>query len=331
MKLVTFSGQNDEGRLGACIADGGAVLDLKLAARVLGREARRSLESMQALIEGGEKELERVRALVEAAPDEAIRDLAGVRLLAPLPRPPQMRDFICFEQHLKQAGEAAIQMRAAASDDPEATAAALREAGWLGVPDVWYEQPLYYKCNRFSVCGPEVTVTWPAYSTVMDFELELACVIGKQGRDIARADAPAHIFGYTIFNDLSARDAQMREMRGPLGPAKGKDFDNANVLGPCIVTADEIADPYNLTMIARIDGEQWCKANSGSIHWKFDDMIAHVSQAETLHPGEVLGSGTVGGGCGLEHQRFLEDGAVVELEIEGIGVLRNRVIRGGSD
>jgi 2-keto-4-pentenoate hydratase/2-oxohepta-3-ene-1,7-dioic acid hydratase in catechol pathway len=160
----------------------------------------------------------------------------------------------------------------------------------------------------------------------MDYELEIAAVIGRKGRDIAQSDANNYIFGYTIFNDFSARDAQAREMSGPLGPAKGKDFDGANILGPCIVTPDEIGDLYNLTMIARVNGEEWSRGNTGTIHWRFDQIIAFLSDSETLYPGEVLGSGTVGNGCGLESLRFLKHGDEVELEIENIGVIRNRVL-----
>ena len=151
-------------------------------------------------------------------------------------------------------------------------------------------------------------------------------MIGTGGVDISAEKAREHIFGFTIFNDVSARDYQTREMQGMLGPCKGKDFDTGNVLGPCIATADEI-DPYDLTMTARVNGEEWSRGNSGTIHHRFEDCIAHVSQSETLHPGEILGSGTVGNGCGLELKRFLSPGDVVELEIEGIGVLRNRIVR----
>jgi 2-keto-4-pentenoate hydratase/2-oxohepta-3-ene-1,7-dioic acid hydratase in catechol pathway len=119
-------------------------------------------------------------------------------------------------------------------------------------------------------------------------------------------------------------------MAGGLGPAKGKDFDGANAFGPCIVTADEVGDPYDLEMIVRVNGEERSRGSSGSMHWRFEDLIAHVSRGETLHPGEILGSGTVGDGCGLEQLRFLEDGDVVEIEIGRIGVLRNRVVRGRS-
>ncbi len=135
------------------------------------------------------------------------------------------------------------------------------------------------------------------------------------------------IFGYTIFNDFSARDAQEIEMTCPFGPAKGKDFDRGSAMGPWIVTRDEVPDPAALTMIARVNGEEWSRGNSRTMVHGVEAMIAHVSRDETLHPGEIFGSGTVGGGCGLELDRWLSPGDVVELEVEGIGVLRNRVVR----
>ena len=162
----------------------------------------------------------------------------------------------------------------------------------------------------------------------MDYELELACVIGKEGTDISEDGAAAHVGGYTVMNDWSARDIQMEEMSVGLGPAKGKDF--ATSLGPWLVTPDEF-NPADARMTARINGEVWSDGNIGQIHWSFAQMIAHASMDETLYPGDVLGSGTVGGGCGLELDRWLQSGDVVELEVEGIGVLRNRVTLGGSE
>jgi 2-keto-4-pentenoate hydratase/2-oxohepta-3-ene-1,7-dioic acid hydratase in catechol pathway len=170
-------------------------------------------------------------------------------------------------------------------------------------------------------------VPWPSYTERLDYELEFGCYIAKRGKDIPRSRAREHIFGYTIFNDFSARDEQTREMAGQLGPGKGKDFDNGNAMGPCLVTADEIGDPYRLEMIARVNGEEWGRGNSRDMHWKFEDCIAHASRSETLHPGEFFGSGTVGNGCGLEQLRFLKPGDLVELEVEGIGILRNRVVK----
>ena len=144
---------------------------------------------------------------------------------------------------------------------------------------------------------------------------------------VPRERAREHIAGYTVFNDFSARDAQMREMAGRLGPAKGKDFDTGNAMGPFLVTTDEVPDPYALTMVARVNGEEWSRGRSGEMHHRFEDIIAHVSRDETLHPGEFIGSGTVGNGCGLELDRWIAPGDVVELEVEGLGVLRNRVVK----
>ena len=249
-----------------------------------------------------------------------------VRLLSPVPLPPQVRDGLCFEQHLIQAYSISRKLRAQLEPDPVAALKDFEAKGLFRVPEVWYEQPIYYKGNRFTVIGPDQDVTWPAYCEKLDYELEYGIFIGKGGKDISREDAPGHIFGHTNFNDFSARDAQVVEMAGQLGPAKGKDFDTGNAIGPCIVTADAI-DPYNLTMAVRVNGEERGRGNSGTMHWKFEDLIAHISQSETLYPGEFIGSGTVGGGCGLEIERYLEPNDVVELEVEGIGILRNRVVR----
>lgn len=320
MRLVTFSRDSGSPRLGALL-DGG-VLDLAAASGGTPETA-----SMLALIEAGPQAWDRVRGMVERPAAGAVSRAEAIRLLAPLPRPPQLRDFMCFEKHVIQAFGASFRMKATRAESATERAALIAQADAYRPPPVWYERPLYYKANRFSISGPDDTIRWPAYSRIMDYECELACVIGGGGADIPRDRARAAVFGYTIFNDFSARDAQGLEMPGGLGPAKGKDFDGANAFGPCIVTADEIADPYSLPMIVRVNGEERSRGNSGDMHWKFEDIIAYVSQGETLHPGEILGSGTVGDGCGLEHLRFLEDGDVVELEIPPIGVLRNRVVR----
>ncbi len=161
----------------------------------------------------------------------------------------------------------------------------------------------------------------------MDFELEIACIFDKKGKDISKGNAQDHIFGYTIYNDFSARDVQMLESPGMLGPAKSKDFDDSIILGPVIVTKDELDDPYNLRMQARVNGETWCDSNSNTMHWRFEDMIAHISKSETLYPGEVIGSGTVGFWFGLDHLRFLNNGDIVDLEVEQICVIFNQTLR----
>jgi 2-keto-4-pentenoate hydratase/2-oxohepta-3-ene-1,7-dioic acid hydratase in catechol pathway len=297
MKIVTFQIAGQAPRPGALTA-AGAVVGLQAA-------------SVLEIVEGGQNALDRAAETLKRPPRDAVFPLGAVKLLAPIPHPPQMRDFLCFEKHLVQAFEAVAKLRGTEAR----------------IPTVWYERPIFYHPNRFNVCGTGADVPWPAYSERMDFELEFGCYIGKAGKDIPKERAREHIFGYTIFNDFSARDEQTKDMAGQLGPGKGKDFDNSNVMGPCLVTADELKDPYDLKMAVRVNGELWGRGSSSEMKWRFEDCIAHVSRSETLHPGEFLGSGTVGNGCGLEHMRFLEPGDVVELEVEGIGVLRNRIVK----
>jgi 2-keto-4-pentenoate hydratase/2-oxohepta-3-ene-1,7-dioic acid hydratase in catechol pathway len=325
MRLVTFAAANAQ-RIGALVDNDRRIVDFTAADGAVGPP----FSSMQALIEGGAPALNRAREIVAGAQrsSRGVIDAASVRLLSPLPAPPQIRDFMCFEKHLLQAYGRLRRVRAAAAPDPEKALRELEEQGYLAIPKVWYERPCYYKPNRLNVCGTNQEVVWPAYSKVIDYELEFACVMGSDARNIPKDKARAHIFGYTIFNDLSARDEQTHEMASGLGPGKGKDFDNSNPIGPCIVTADESPDPYALTMIVRVDGEERGRGSSREMHWKYEDCIAFVSRDETIHPGELFCSGTVGNGSGLEIGRYVEPGQVVELEVEKIGVLRNRIVRG---
>jgi len=297
MKLVTFEATPGAHQIGILNGEEIAVLDAA---------TNPAFASMLALIEAGDDGLAAARAAESGATRVALSD---VHLRAPLPLPVQMRDCLTFELHLRQA-RARLQGK---------------EPDEIDLPAVWYEQPIYYKGNRFSVSGPEDEIIWPKGETRLDFELELGAIIGKGGGDIPADKGVEHIFGFLIFNDFSARDHQMKESAGGLGPAKGKDFRTANAMGPCIVTRDEIGDGSGLTMIARVNGEEWARGNSDTMHHSFGRIIEHVSRDEVLQPGEFLGSGTVGGGCGLEIGRFLEPGDVVELEIEGIGILRNRI------
>jgi 2-keto-4-pentenoate hydratase/2-oxohepta-3-ene-1,7-dioic acid hydratase in catechol pathway len=330
MRLVTFTVRAGRPRAGALVDGDRKVIDLQAAhaARYRGRRSA-NLASVLAIAAGGADALDLAQSLVAAGrrPAGAAHARAEVKLLAPIPQPPQMRDFLCFEKHLVQAFQAARKVRAAQAPDPEAALREMEAKGILAIPQVWYERPIFYHPNRLNVVGPEADVLWPAYSSALDFELEFGCFIGTPGKDVPRERARQHIFGYTIFNDVSARDEQTREMPGQLGPGKGKDFDTGNVLGPCLVTADELKDPYRLAMSVRVNGEEWGRGSSGEMRWRFEDCIAHVTRSETIHPGEFFGSGTVGGGSGLEQMRFLEPGDVVELEVEGIGVLRNRFVK----
>jgi 2-keto-4-pentenoate hydratase/2-oxohepta-3-ene-1,7-dioic acid hydratase in catechol pathway len=327
MRLVTYADAAGLQHAGALIDGDQAVLSLQGAQRELHGGTADALHSVLALIEGGDAALDHARALVARAPRAAVLLRSQVRLRAPIQPPPQMRDCSCFELHLRQSFAAARKIRASRTPDPEATLAAMNTRADDRVIETFNRQPIYYKCNRFAVIGTDDDVVWPSYSKSLDFELEFGCYIGRRTKDVKKEQARAHIVGYTIFNDISARDAQALEMPGMLGPAKSKDFDTANVMGPCLVTADEIEDPYQLTMIARVNGVEWGRGSSSTMRWSFEDVIEHISRSETLYPGEFLGSGTVGNGCGLEQLRTLKADDVVELEVEGLGILRTRITR----
>jgi fumarylacetoacetate (FAA) hydrolase len=234
-----------------------------------------------------------------------------VRLLAPIPRPPSVRDFYAFEQHVKTAYDN------------------------MGrpVPPTWYELPVFYFGNPSTIYGPGEEVPMPRTGQ-LDYELEIAAVIGRPCRDVAAEDADYYIAGYTIMNDWSARDLQAREMKVGLGPAKGKDF--ATSLGPALVTVEEFEDKatgdgrYNLAMTVRVNGEERGRGSFADIYYPFGELIAQASRDVTLYPGDVIGSGTVGTGCLLETTAgkgpWLERGDVVELEIERLGILRNTIV-----
>ena len=335
MRLVTFvlrnSDEPGDQRVGALVG-GDRVVDLRAAAARHGAGDASAFASMIDLMEAGGPALDSVRDLAnrEEAEAEHLLTPDRYRLLAPVPRPVQMRDFLCFEKHLRQAREVRYRRLAAATADPDAAFEEYRASGVMDPPQIWFDQPIYYTGNSMAVVGTETDIVWPHFAKKMDYELEFGVFIGKRGRDISRSNARDHIFGYTVFNDISARDTQIYEMQGQLGPGKGKDFDTANVIGPCIVTADAIGDPYDLTMTARINGEELSRGNSGEMHHDFEDIIEYISRSTTLYPGEFLGSGTVGTGCGLEYDRYLNPGDEMELEIERIGVLRNRLVRSGA-
>ena len=235
--------------------------------------------------------------LEDGGDDVGEHALADVKLVAPIPRPPTVRDFYAFERHVASA----------------------RAQRGLEMAPEWYQLPVFYFSNPAAVNGPEDEVNFPPESSAWDYELEAAAVVGAAGR----------IAGFTVMNDWSARDLQKMEMAVGLGPAKGKDF--ATSLGPVLVTPDELGD-LRLEMIGRVNGEERSRGNLGDLHWSWEELAAHAARNTRLAPGDVLGSGTVGTGCILEHAdgRWLRPGDVVELEIERIGVLRNVVGTGAS-
>jgi 2-keto-4-pentenoate hydratase/2-oxohepta-3-ene-1,7-dioic acid hydratase in catechol pathway len=296
-------------RLAVAVGDSGPVDLLKAWDEVTGTrlapETAQFLVSTALLIEQGPELWTEVRDVARAAatlPDLLVSESErGFKWLCPLDKVASLKDFLAFEDHVKRGAQ----------------------RRGVDVPDYWYEAPVYYKGNHRAVIGPDATCPWPPYTNRLDFELELALVVGRRGRDVSVENAQEYVFGFTVFNDFSARDVQAKEMSAWLGPAKGKDFGNA--LGPCIVTADEVGCEPDLQMICRVNGEEWGRARSSEAKWRWADIIAHVSEAEDIWPSDVYGSGTPGGCCGVDQGRELSPGDVVELEIEKIGVLRNTV------
>jgi 2-keto-4-pentenoate hydratase/2-oxohepta-3-ene-1,7-dioic acid hydratase in catechol pathway len=256
--------------------------------------------SMTEAISAGPSFLQAAQRCVASVQDgRATLPIESLTWLAPID-PPVMRDCLAFETHLRNSFVKILGK----------------------VPEQYYEMPLYYKGNPLTLIGHEQEVPWPDYTQRMDYELELGFIVGRSGRDLTPEQARAHLFGVTIFNDFSARDIQTNEMQGMLGPAKGKDF--ATALGPWITTVDEL-DVQNLTMVARVNGEEWSRGSSAAMMWRVEEILAYISKSEGIQAGDLIGSGTVGFGCGLELGKLLKSGDVVELEVEGIGVLRNRV------
>jgi fumarylacetoacetate (FAA) hydrolase len=226
------------------------------------------------------------------AREHAEYGLDEVDLRPPVLRPPSVRDFYAFEEHVK-------------------TARALRG---LDVPDEWYRIPVFYFSNPNAIYGPEDEVPYPEGTDELDYELEVAAVIGAEGQ----------IGGFTVMNDWSARDLQREEMKVGLGPAKGKDF--ATSLGPIVVTPDEF-DASEAVMVARVNGEERSRGNLADLHHPWERIVEQAGRNTELCPGDILGSGTVGTGSIVEHGdgRWLQPGDVVEVEVEGIGVLRNTI------
>jgi 2-keto-4-pentenoate hydratase/2-oxohepta-3-ene-1,7-dioic acid hydratase in catechol pathway len=325
MRLVTFEVATVLGpftRLGALQDERIVDLNLAAAARLerLGQpEPRRLADAllppdMLAFLDLGRDALAEARLALswEAAEagkggtpvgprGERVAHAAGdVRLLAPL-QPRSLRDFFAYEDHALKAWA-----RAGSS-----------------LPASWYEHPVYFKCSHREIYGPDAEVPWPSYTRRFDFEAEVACVVGARGRDLSAGEAASRIAGFTILNDFSARDVMKSEFLCGMGPAKGKDF--AYGLGPCLVTADEAGPAEDLEMQVRVNGELWSQGRTGDRYWSWGLMLAHVSQEETLQPGDVLGSGTFFRGCGLDLERWVNPGDEIELRVEKLGSLRQKV------
>jgi len=229
------------------------------------------------------------------------------------PHVASIRDFYAFEEHVKTC----------------------RKHRGLEMASQWYQAPVFYFSNPVCVIGHDAAVKAPHGSSALDYELEIACIIGESARDLPADDSAMDVVaGFTIMNDWSARDIQRIEMAVGLGPSKSKDF--ATSLGPVVVSFDKLRDHYrdgrlHLEMTARVNGKEYSRGNSGSMYWSWPQLLAHASRDTMLRPGDVLGSGTVGTGCILELTPeavggWLQPGDIVELSVEHIGALRNSVV-----
>ena len=301
MKLITYDTAN--GPRAGVVVDG-QVLDI---ATLLGEQG--GLRDVRTLLELPNDPLTRLKSALSSAPATQGVSLSKVRLRAPILQPPTVRDFMVYEGHASAGGTRQLS-------------------------DAWYRLPIFYFSNPLCIFGPEDAIPYPSASEQLDYELELAAVIGREASNVAEADAFSYIAGFTIFNDWSCRDLQRDEMEARLGPAKGKDA--ASSLGPWIVTTDELA-PFirdsrlHVRCTLKVNGVQWMENNAGIMYHSWGAMIERASRDSRIVPGDVLGGGTVTGGSIGEAirngfpARYLELGDVVEIEVEGIGVLRNTI------
>lgn len=294
MRLLTYLNKNTN-KLSIGVLVDERILDLNIAS------SGNLPSDMLTFIQGGDKHLKIASELIKTLPSDGAISVNEVQIKAPLLNPPSLKDFFAFEAHAKAgAKRRGVEL--------------LKE---------WYEIPAYYKGNHRQIFGLDDEIKWPFYTRKLDFECEIACVIGKAGKDIPIEKAEEHIFGYMIFNDFSARDIQKKEMSLLMGPAKSKDF--ANSFGPYLVTKDEIDSTKDLQMTVKVNGEVWSQGSFGDQYWGFPIMISHVSQEENIFPGDILGSGTFYKGCGLDLDRWIKEGDVIELEVGKLGVLRNKI------
>ncbi len=317
MKLATFQYQACD-RIAIVHNKDGQLFELAAAARAEGIEPPQ-FRSMLDLIDSGEGGLYAAQRLFErlGAEAEFNHELSETKLRSPVPVPRQCRGFTSFPGHLAGAPAGVRRLMARIKGE------LLPELGKNPIPQVNLDRPIYLKTNHFSVVGTDEVVKWPRFSEYMDVEPECGFFLSKAGCDIPVGKAMDHIFGYSVFGDYSARDEQVKEMQGHLGPAKGKDFDTGNAIGPWIVTKDELPDIMTRRMSAVINGKIWADSSMADGVFSFAEMISFLSNEETLYPGEFISAGTVTGGSGLERDIYLSDGDDISLTIDGIGTLRN--------
>ncbi len=329
MKLVSYLRNNKE-NLGIYLED--KIYQLQEAARQAGMGVLPG--TMNEFLHAGEEAMTKAKAidlLIQENPARFIPEHID-HLLAPVPHPTSCRDGYAFRQHVE---------------------AARRNRGVEMIAE-FDEYPIFYFTNHNAIQGHEEDIVcMPDHFQKLDFELEAAIVVGKRGRNIKAGEADHYIAGYMIMNDMSARVLQMEEMKLNLGPAKGKDF--STVIGPYLVTPDEIepyripakdgheGHRYNLAMKCWVNGKLVSEGNMADMDWSFAEILERCAYGTDIHPGDVIGSGTVGTGCFLElngtgkrldknyTEQWLQDGDIVEMEIEGLGRIRNRIVKDASD
>ena len=336
MKLVSYEVQTQLGRferIGALAF--GAIIDLNAACAALLAEsqsanaARRHADAaappdMIGFLEGGPasrelaaKALAYVGERLKLAPrplgphgQQLAFSESEVRWLAPVPRPPMIRDGILLLDHYRVGMERLFKI---AEKDR--------------MPEAARTMPIYWKPSRAAVAGHRAPIRWPRYGEKLDYEFELGLYIGKSGKDIPAERALEHVAGYTVFNDLGLRDVQPAELSLRMGPAKAKDFETSKIMGPCLVTADELPSVDGLRMVTRVNGEVWFDGRLSGWAFTFAQFIAHVARDEMVNVGDFFGSGPPAYSVGFEIDRWIKPGDVVECEIEGIGVLGNPIVR----
>lgn len=289
-------------------------------------------ESVLEVIKGGKTSLAEIQKVIDkadSAGDESLyAPMYKVDLLAPVPVPESIRDYGLFEKHIIEMIRS-VGLGRLASLDRKLEKLLNGKSVAKKINKAWYQRPAFYKGNRFSVVGHKTQIIIPYDCKAFDFELEFGVFLCGLGKNIKAENARDHMFGITLFNDFSARDIQMSEMKARMGPAKGKDFDTGYAMGPYLLTMDEVDDINNLDFEVYLNGKLFGGGNSSESNWTFEEVIEFTSRNETLRPGEFLGSGTISGnkgsGCGAEIKRFLKPGDVVELRSPELGSLVNTI------
>ncbi|MGE0349199.1 fumarylacetoacetate hydrolase family protein [Hydrogenophaga sp.] len=305
-------------RLGALHGPDDDVIDLAAADAGTG-----VFESIRSLMASEVRGLDMAHEVLYTAIREGrLTPRAEVQLLSPIGKPTLIRDFATMETHMRNYLMLRAVERSRTVVDPPAYIASERAAGRLDMPRNWLTVYQHHIGNPLNTMGPDDVLTRPVGVKELDYELELAAVVGQSARSVSVEEAAGHIFGYTLMNDFTARDIQRIEGKAA---GKSKDFDGSYSIGPCIVTRDEFKRWPKVKLRSRLNGQLQAEDSTSSMRLSFEQLLSYISQSCTIHPGEILASGTFAMGCGYEVGRFLEDGDIVEIEADGIGTLRNQV------